>query len=133
MELNIVQHSPGFVIKDQSSFRDWIRKESYIRTATVMMMLDNAFAIFNNLTPRLQWAEIDLPFPSNEGYFKAAKFEDLKDHAGFPISKIKIKDAFLLLFSPMENAKEDLMPLCNRNLTALDMQMLIHSKTIHLH
>ncbi|THV48423.1 hypothetical protein BGAL_0249g00080 [Botrytis galanthina] len=131
LELNIAQHSPGFVIKDQSSFRDWIRKESYIRTATVMMMLDNAFAIFNNLTPRLQWAEIDLPFPSNEGYFKAAKFEDLKDHAGFPISKIKIKDAFLLLFSPMENAKEDLMPLCNRNLTALDMQMLIHILYVH--
>lgn len=133
LELNIVQHSAGFVIKDQSSFRDWIRKESYIRTATVMMMLDNAFAIFNNLTPRLQWAEIDLPFPSNEGYFKATKFEDLKDHAGFPIPKIKIKDAFLLLFSPMESAKEDLMPLCNRNLTALDMQMLIHSKVFYLH
>lgn len=98
-----------------------------------MMMLDNAFAIFNNLTPRLQWAEIDLPFPSNEGYFKATKFEDLKDQAGFPIPKIKIKDAFLLLFSPMESAKEDLMPLCNRNLTALDMQMLIHSKMFYLH
>ncbi|KAK6613845.1 hypothetical protein H4I96_00166 [Botrytis cinerea] len=132
LELNIVQHSAGFVIKDQSSFRDWIRKESYIRTATVMMMLDNAFAIFNNLTPRLQWAEIDLPFPSNEGYFKATKFEDLKDHAGFPIPKIKIKDAFLLLFSPMESAKEDLMPLCNRNLTALDMQMLIHILYVHI-
>lgn len=98
-----------------------------------MMMLDNAFAIFNNLTPRLQWAEIDLPFPSNDEYFKAAKYEDLKDQSGFPIPKIKIKDAFLLLYSPMENTEKDLMPLCNGNLTAQDMQMLIHSMIILLY
>ncbi|KAF7878834.1 hypothetical protein EAF04_000037 [Stromatinia cepivora] len=132
LELNTVQHSPGFVIKDQDSFRDWIRKESYIRTASIMMMLDNAFAIFNNLTPRLQWAEIDLPFPSNEQYFKAAKYEDLGIHSGFPLPKIKMKDAFLLLYSPMETAEENLMPLCNCNLTAQDMQMLIHILYVHI-
>ncbi|KAJ8069677.1 hypothetical protein OCU04_000105 [Sclerotinia nivalis] len=126
LELNTVQHPPGFVIKDQDSFRDWIRKESYIRTASIMMMLDNAFAIFNNLTPRLQWAEIDLPFPSNDQYFKAAKYDDLGNHSGFPIPKIKIKDAFFLLYSRMETAEEDPLPLCNCNLTAQDMQMLIH-------
>ncbi|ESZ95330.1 hypothetical protein SBOR_4264 [Sclerotinia borealis F-4128] len=132
LELNVVQHSPGVVIKDQYSFRDWIRTESYIRTASVMMMLDNAFAIFNNLTPRLQWAEIDLAFPGNDEYFKAATYDDLGNHSGFPIPTIKIKDAFLLLFSPMETADKDLMPLCNRNITALDMQMLIHILYVHI-
>jgi hypothetical protein len=91
-----------------------------------MMMLDNAFAIFNNLAPRLQWAEIDLPFPSDDLYFKAAKYDDLRNHSGFPIPKMKIRDAFLLLFSPADSAERDLLPLRGGNLTALDMQMLMH-------
>lgn len=132
LELNTVQHPPGFVIKDQDSFKDWIRKESCIRTASIMMMLDNAFAIFNNLTPRLQWAEIDLPFPSNEQYFKAAKYDDLGGLSKFPLPKIKIKDAFLLLYSPTKTAEEDPWPLSNRNLTVQDMQMLIHILYVHI-
>lgn len=93
-----------------------------------MMMLENSFAIFNNIMPRLQWAEIDLPFPSNDDYFKAANYDSLGNHSGYPISKIKIKNAFLLLYSPMETAEKDLMLLRNGNVTALDMQMLIHGK-----
>ncbi|KAI9650259.1 hypothetical protein NHQ30_000272 [Ciborinia camelliae] len=125
LELHRVQHSLGFIIKDQDTFRDWIRKESYIRTVNAMMKLDHVHAIFNNLPTRFQWAEIDLPFPSNDEYFKAAKHEDLRSHSGFPIAKMKIKDSFLLLYSPMETAEQDLMPLCN-NLTAFDMHMLIY-------
>ncbi|PQE08746.1 C2H2 finger domain (Zms1) protein [Rutstroemia sp. NJR-2017a BVV2] len=130
--LQCVQHTPGFMIKDQHSFRRWIRKESFIRVATLMMMLDNAFAIFNNLAPRLQWAEIDLPFPSDDLYFKVAKYEDLRNHSGFPIPKMKIKDAFLLLFSPVDSAERDLAPLRGGNLTALDMQMLMHALYVHV-
>ncbi|KAM3086872.1 hypothetical protein ACMFMF_000807 [Clarireedia jacksonii] len=101
-------------------------------TATLMMMLDNAFAIFNNLAPRLQWAEIDLPFPSDDQYFKAAKYDDLRNHSGFPISKMKIKDAFMLLFSPVDIADRGLLPLRGGNLTVLDMQMLMHGMSFLL-
>ncbi|QSZ35309.1 hypothetical protein DSL72_008178 [Monilinia vaccinii-corymbosi] len=130
--LQVVQHPPGFVIKDQQSFREYIQKESYIRTATIMMMLDRSFAIFNNIVPRIQWSEIDLPFPSNDEYFKAASYDGLGCHAGYPVSKIKIKDAFLLLFSRMETAEEDLMPLRNGNITAMDMQIIIHMFYVHM-
>ncbi|KAG4028416.1 hypothetical protein MFRU_021g00080 [Monilinia fructicola] len=130
--LHSVQHPPGFMIKDQQSFIYYIRKECYIRTATIMMMLENSFAIFNNIMPRLQWAEIDLPFPSNDDYFKAANYDSLGNHSGYPISKIKIKNAFLLLYSPMETAEKDLMLLRNGNVTALDMQMLIHVIYVHM-
>ncbi|KAL3420884.1 transcription factor [Phlyctema vagabunda] len=52
--MNKVQHPLEFKIVDEQSFKTWIQKEAYIRTATIAMMLDNAFGIFNNITPRLQ-------------------------------------------------------------------------------
>ncbi|TVY93686.1 Gastrula zinc finger protein [Lachnellula willkommii] len=126
LNLQVVQHSPTFQIIDQQSFRSWIRKESYIRTATLATMLDHAFGIFDNVSPRFQWAEIDLPFPSDDVYFKVTNYEELVAQSLYPQHKIKIKDAFLVLFSPPETAEHDLKVLRNANLTALDMQMLIH-------
>lgn len=92
-------------------------------------MLDSAFGIFNNVSPRFQWAEIDLPFPSDDRFFNVANYDELAAHSLFPIRKMKIKDAFLVLFSPPEKAEEALAFLNKRNLTALDMQMLIHRET----
>lgn len=91
-------------------------------------MLDQAFGIFNNVSPRFQWAELDLPFPCDEAYFQLANYEDLVAQSLHPQNKMKIKDAFLLLFAPPETAEEDLKVLRSGNLTALDMQMLIHCK-----
>jgi hypothetical protein len=91
-------------------------------------MLDHAFGIFNNLSPRFQWAEIDLPFPSDDVYFKVANYDELVAQSLYPQHKMKIKDAFLVLFSRPETAEEDLRVLRAGNLTALDMQMLIHCK-----
>ena len=89
-------------------------------------MLDNAFGIFNNVSPRFQWAEIDLTFPSDDRFFTVANFEELIAHSLFPVHKMKIKDAFLVLFSPPDKVEEGLAYLRSGNLTALDMQMLIH-------
>jgi hypothetical protein len=88
-------------------------------------MLDNAFGIFNNVSPRFQWAEIDIPFPCDDQYFKTANYDELVAQSRFPQWKMKVKDAFLILFSPIEKA-EDLKVLRTGNLTALDMQILIH-------
>lgn len=89
-------------------------------------MLDNAFGIFNNVVPRIQWAEIDLPFPSDDGYFKVSSYDQFITAVAFPIRKMKIKEAFLVLFSPPEVNNNNLAPLRDGNLTAHDMQMLIH-------
>lgn len=96
-------------------------------------MLDHAFGIFNNVSPRFQWAELDLPFPSDDIYFQVANYDELIAQSLYPRSKMKIKDAFLLLFSPPETAEQDLKVLRVGNLTALDMQMLIHCKSHPLH
>ncbi|RDW71876.1 hypothetical protein BP5796_07910 [Coleophoma crateriformis] len=124
--MHTVQHPANFSITDEHSFRMWIRKEAYIRTATIAMMLDNAFGIFNNITPRLQWSEIDLPFPSEDRYFNFASYDEMLADGRFPTPKPKIKDAFVMLFSTGENWEEDLRPLRSGILNAMDMQMLMH-------
>ena len=93
-------------------------------------MLDNAFGIFNNVSPRFQWAEIDLTFPSDDRYFGVATYDELMANSLFPIRKMKIKDAFLVLFSPSDKVEEGLTFLRSGNLTALDMQMLIHCTSL---
>ncbi|KAF4624958.1 hypothetical protein G7Y89_g13210 [Cudoniella acicularis] len=132
LELQTVQHSPAYQVKDQQSFSTWIRKESFIRLATLATMLDHAFGIFNNVSPRFQWAEIDLPFPSDDRYFNAKNYDDLVAQSLYPQNKMKIKDAYLVLFAPAERAQEDLQILRSGNLTPLDMQMLIHYLYTHV-
>ncbi|TAQ83093.1 hypothetical protein B7494_g8583 [Chlorociboria aeruginascens] len=132
LELQTLQHPPSFVINDEHTFKSWIRTESFIRTAGLAMMLDNAFGIFNNVAPRLQWAEIDLSFPSDDAFFRIANYEEFVANSRFLPRKIKIKEAFLLLFSSPETAGQDLRPFRTGNLTALDMQMLIHLLYTHV-
>jgi len=89
-------------------------------------MLDNAFGIFNNVPPRVQWTEIDLPFQGDDDIFRLSNFNEVVARSLVPQRRIKIKDAFYLLFAPRETAEKDLMGLRNGHLTAFDMQMLIH-------
>lgn len=128
LELQTVQHSPIFEVKDQASFRAWIRKESYIRLITMALMCDNSFGIFHNSSPRFQWAELDVPFHSPDTFFRLANYDALlaSNLKITPPTKLKVKDAFLLLFSTPETAEENLTTLRAATLTALDMQMLIH-------
>jgi hypothetical protein len=85
-------------------------------------MLDSAFGIFNNVPPRFQWAELDLCFPYDDKFFRLSSYEELLSTQQFPILRMKIKDAFLVLFSQ----PDDLRRLREAGLSALDMQMLIH-------
>lgn len=128
LEMQTVQHSPNFIIKDQPTFQAWIMKESYVRTATMATMLDSAFGIFNNVSPRFQWAELDLCFPCDDTYFRTSSWEELLSTQRFPVLKMKIKDAFLVLF---DNREGELRVLSEARLTALDMQVLIHYLYTH--
>ncbi|KAJ5047458.1 uncharacterized protein L3040_003285 [Drepanopeziza brunnea f. sp. 'multigermtubi'] len=130
LEVLTMQHSPTDEIKDQASFGAWIRKESFIRTGTIAVMLDHAFGIFNNVSPCFQWAELDLPFPSDERFFELSSFEEMvAKSAEIPRYGIKLKDAFLVLFSP-EGAESELNAL--RNLKFGDAQMLMHFLYFHI-
>ncbi|KAL2067215.1 hypothetical protein VTL71DRAFT_1639 [Oculimacula yallundae] len=128
LDVLTIQHSPATLINDQASFRTWIRKESFIRTATIVVMLDHAFGIFNNVPPRFQWAEIDLPFASDDRFFQISNFDEMVAKTAVPRLGMKIKDAFLILF-----AQDDELEILRRgNVTALDMQMLIHFLYTHV-
>ncbi|CZS90558.1 related to transcription factor Pig1p [Rhynchosporium graminicola] len=129
LDVLTAQHSPTSLISDQTSFRAWIRKESFIRTATLAVMLDHAFGIFNNVSPHFQWAEIDLPFPSDDRSFQISNFDEMVANSAIPRLGMKIKDAFLILFSQED---DDLGVLRRGNLTALDLQMLIHFLYTHV-
>lgn len=89
-------------------------------------MLDHAFGIFNNASPRFQWAEIDLPFPADDHFFKTANFDEMVAQKVQPKRSMKIKDAFRILFTSSASAEQDLRVLRQGALSALDMQMLIH-------
>ncbi|KAH6678565.1 hypothetical protein B0J14DRAFT_473994 [Halenospora varia] len=132
LELQTVQHSPTYQVKDQASFSAWIRKEAFIRLATLATMLDHAFGIFNNVSPRFQWAELDLPFPSDDRYFKVKNYDELLAQQLHPQHKMKIKDAYLVLFATPETAHNDLQIIRAGNLTPLDLQMLIHYLYTHV-
>lgn len=127
LEMQTVQHPPSPIINSPSTFSAWILRESYIRTATLATMLDNAFGIFNNVSPRFQWSEIDLPFPSADIYFKTATYSDMVAMQTFPVPRMKVRDAFLALFTNSEGVEGDhLRGLREGRLTASDMQVLIH-------
>ncbi|KAH6719294.1 hypothetical protein BKA61DRAFT_472893 [Leptodontidium sp. MPI-SDFR-AT-0119] len=131
LDVLTMQHSPAFLITDQTSFRTWIRKESFIRTGTVAVMLDHAFGIFNNVSPHFQWAEMDLPFPSDDKFFQISNFDMMVTETAIPRLGMRIKDAFLILFSP-DGADDELDVLRRGRVTALDMQMLVHFLYTHV-
>lgn len=90
------------------------------------LLLDNVFGIFNNVPPRINWAELEFPFPSDDRSFGLTNYDELIATRLFPVRKMKIEEAFLILFLPPEVSKEKLKVLRDGSLTALDMQLLIH-------
>lgn len=99
-------------------------------TIAMALMIDIVFGIFNNVPHRINWAELDLPFPSDDRYFKIANYEEMTATQLFPDRKMKIEEAFLILFLPTEASKEKIKVLRDGCLTALDMQLLIHCMSL---
>lgn len=97
-----------------------------------MMLLDNAFVIFNNSPTRMEWSEIgSLELPCEAHYFEAATLEDLYASPRLPLSKFKVRDAVQMLFQP-EVRKVDLAGIKNGSLNALDLQIMIHHLYTHI-
>ena len=89
-------------------------------------MLDNSFGIFHNVSPRFQWSELDVPFQTDDRFFRLANYDAMLASKMTPVRRMKFKDAFLLLFSERASEERNLDILRSAQLTALDMQMLIH-------
>ncbi|RFU36198.1 hypothetical protein B7463_g24, partial [Scytalidium lignicola] len=127
-----VKHPPDVIISDESSFRAWITKESYIRTANMSIIIDITFDIFHNIAPRIRWSEMDFSLSSDDSVFQAANYQELVIYAGIPRAKMKLKEAFLLLLTPREKAEEAMRRLKSGNLTIADMQALMYVFYTHI-
>jgi hypothetical protein len=92
-------------------------------------MLDATFGMFNNVPTRFQWPEMDLPFPGDDEFFKIASFHDMISASTAPRRRMKVKGAFIALFSP-KGSPDHLRILRTERLTAFDMQILIHGPLI---
>ncbi|RFU26772.1 hypothetical protein B7463_g9560, partial [Scytalidium lignicola] len=149
LKMTVVHHEPDFIIVDQASFQNWVRRESLLRTMNIMMMLDNAFVIFNNMPNRIEWAEIDLQFPCEALYFEISDYDELLRTQLFPQQKPKVREAFQQLFIVPESSKNlngsgngsgngnaqlgiGSGALTKGSLNSLDMQILVHFLYTHV-
>ncbi|KAH8819775.1 hypothetical protein F5884DRAFT_849078 [Xylogone sp. PMI_703] len=148
LRMTVVHHEPDFMIVDQPSFQRWVRRESLLRTMNIMMMLDNAFVIFNNMPNRIEWAEIDLQFPCESVYFEISDYDELLRLQLFPQTKPRVREAFQQLFLMPESGKNSASSSTNGNgngqqgvgsgslakgsLNSLDMQILVHFLYTHV-
>ena len=92
------QHSPFLSIPDEQAFTSWIRTETRIRQMNIMMALDAAMAIFNNLPPRVSFSELDLQLPCDPVYFELSSYAEVLARSLFPKPKMKLVEAFQKLF-----------------------------------
>lgn len=93
----------------------------------IMITLDNAFGIFNNLPPYLNWSELGLELPCDPQFFEARSYEDMLDRSCFPQRKLKLTDAFQLFFLSGDECSKQLNSVENGALNMLDLQIIVHS------
>ena len=97
-KLPSAQHITFPVINDEHTFHTWIRQENRIRFMNVMIAFDAAMAIFNNVPPRLTFAEIDLMLPCEQHFWEMSSYAELMSQQLFPRPRPKLMDMFQLLF-----------------------------------
>lgn len=89
----------------------------------IILALDSAMGIFNNVPPRVHYCELDLQLPCQPEFFDLSSHAEMMQQSLFPRPRMKIIDAFQRLFSQ----PEDLRPAFqNEVLCCWDMLYLIH-------
>jgi len=132
LRISACENGPAPYIQDEQTFRSWVARESLSRTINTLMLLDNAFVIFNNMPSRFEWPELgDLELPCELMYFENATYDDMYIGSRLPPVKLKVRDAFQKLFVP-ELHDDDLACIKDGTLNALDMQILIHWLYSHI-
>lgn len=93
----------------------------------IILALDSAMGIFNNVSPRVNYVELDLQMPCHPEYFELSGYAEMLARSSFPRARMKLIDAFQRLFVPSHDAKA---AYPNESLCCWDMLYLIHGSSI---
>ncbi|KAK5336494.1 hypothetical protein LTR07_008528 [Exophiala xenobiotica] len=126
--LPTAQHDSVVAIPDEMAFQRWIRKEVRIRTMNILLALDSAMGIFNNVPPRVHYVELDLQLPCHPEFFELSNYAEMLARSSFPRPRMKLIDAFQRLFSSPRDLRS---AFHNETLCCWDMLYLIHVLFTH--
>ncbi|EXJ73250.1 uncharacterized protein A1O5_03010 [Cladophialophora psammophila CBS 110553] len=126
--LPAAQHSNIDAIMDDLAFQRWVRTEARIRTMNVLLALDSAMGIFNNVPPRINYCELDLQLPCHPEYFDLSSYADMLQRGSFPRPRMKLIEAFQKLFVHPGELKAAYR---NESLCCWDMLYLTHVLYTH--
>lgn len=140
--LPTAQHERVLSITNQHSFQRWVRHECYVRSETkmqdrsppdllnrtmnVMLLLDSAFGIFDNIPPRVDICELDLQLPCDPIYFNFANYHEMAINSLFPHQKMKVLDAYQRLFMTSGSASGFSEPASQSPLNCWDLLVMVH-------
>lgn len=89
----------------------------------VLLALDSAMGMFNNVPPRISYCELDLQLPSEQQYFGLSSYTEMLQKSLFPPQRMKLIDAFQRFFLPQSEIK---LAFQTESLCCWDMLYLIH-------
>jgi hypothetical protein len=92
----------------------------------VMLLLDSAFGIFDNIPPRIDLCELDLQLPCDPVYFKTASYQEMVVKSVFPHQKMKVLDAYQKLFAAPSSASGCSDSVEKGLLNSWDLLVMIH-------
>ena len=89
----------------------------------IILSLDAAMGVFNNVPTRANYSELDLELPCHPQYFDFATYLDMTRAGLYPTPRMKLNEAFQKLFLASDQARTAFE---NENLCFWDMMYLIH-------
>lgn len=89
----------------------------------VIVALDSAMGIFNNVPPRIHYCELDLQLPCHAEYFDLSGYAEMLQRSSFPRTRMKLIEAFRKLFVHPSELKAAYQ---NEILCCWDLLYLIH-------
>lgn len=93
----------------------------------VLLALDSAMGMFNNVPARVSYCELDLQLPCHQQYFELSSYTEMLQKSLFPLPRMKLIDAFQRFFQPPSEIK---FAFQAESLCCWDMLYLIHGLLI---
>ena len=90
----------------------------------IILALDSAMGMFNNVPARVNYSELDLELPCQPQYFEFPTYLDMSTTGLFPKPRLKSIEAFRKLFLPFDQLRS---PFEDEEMCCWDMLYLIHS------
>lgn len=95
----------------------------------VMLALDSAMGIFNNVPPRVNYCELDLQLSCHIETFELTSYAEMVQRSAFPRGRMKLIDAFQKLFVQSSEVKAAYQ---HEVLCCWDMLLLIHGACVRI-